>query len=149
LETVTETHSTLPSTEQIRIAIQDFYRGGGTTNLIVNVCRREMATIEEASRLAEQLASRAAAGRTYVTDDVVTECLEAIRAADAWRDDARARITTGIGSPEWHKQATERAKRNFDLFFPGQALPLRRDDADAAYAGLVRKIGWNRPKRSK
>jgi hypothetical protein len=120
-ESMPETpHNTLPSADQIRLAISSYFRGGGTTNLIVNVCRREAATTTEAQQVASRLAKRFADGKTFVSDEVVVEHLEIVRAVAATAQDTEDREakspTPPIGSAAWHAHALRVYQRSMDRF---------------------------------
>lgn len=110
-------HNTLPSAEQIRVAISSWFRGGPSTNLIVNVLRREAATLDESADVAERLSRSMADGFLHVlTDQIVASSLEASRAVGQVRqaregDEAKS-PNPPIGSDEWHRRAAERAARN-------------------------------------
>jgi hypothetical protein len=108
--------NTLPSAEQIRLAIYRWWPGGGRCNLIVNVLRREGATASEAVLVAGKLAERTAQGKSFLSDEVVSEHLEMVRAvaaasSDKEEQDAKS-PTPSIGSAEWHRRAAEKAVKN-------------------------------------
>jgi hypothetical protein len=81
----------LPTAEQIKLAIHPWWSGGGTASLIVNVCRREMASIEDAQDVALRLAQRIEKGNSYISDEVVAETLEMTRAVGAVRQHREVR----------------------------------------------------------
>lgn len=145
-------HSGLPSAEQIRLAIDTWFRGGGTTNLIVNVCRREQASLAEAAMLAERLGRRIASGKDFVNDDVVSAQLEAVRAVVLSQEEATASEAKSpnpsIGSVEWHRRATERALRNWQAVFPGEPLP-DRDEAERRYREHAYGQKWEKPAKQR
>jgi hypothetical protein len=75
--------NTLPTRSEYSLAIKALWKGGGTTQLIIDVCREDMATLEEAAALGERLARRASTGSGYVNRDICREQLEAVRASAA------------------------------------------------------------------
>jgi hypothetical protein len=72
----------LPTAEQIKLAIDGFWRGGGTTTLIVNVCRRMECSLEEAGKVAQRLAEAASNGLRHITDATVEQNVEMVRASE-------------------------------------------------------------------
>lgn len=74
----------LPSREQIERAIAEWWSGGGTSRILVDVLRREGATVNEAKQLASRMAARAEA-TSYISGEVIGEQLEMLRAAAAWK----------------------------------------------------------------
>lgn len=72
--------NTLPTREQLQRAISPWWSGGGTTNLIVDVCREWQATMSEAQDVAERLAAKLSNGLRFVSREVAEDCLEEVRA---------------------------------------------------------------------
>jgi hypothetical protein len=139
-------HNTLPSAEQIRLAINTWFRGGGTTNLVINVCRREQATLAEAAALAERLGHRIANGKDFINDDVVSQQLEAVRAVVLSKEEATASEAKSpsppIGSVEWHRRAAERALRSWRTLMGDVPMPSDPDEAERQYKARVYGQKW-------
>lgn len=72
--------NTLPSREDLKRAIEPWWSGGGTTTLIVDICRERQATMVEAQNVAERLAAKLSNGLHFVSREVATDCLEEVRA---------------------------------------------------------------------
>jgi hypothetical protein len=129
--------SSLPNAEQIRIAIGTWFRGGGTTNLIVNVCRREMATLAESAALAERLGHRIANGKDFINDEVVSQQLEAVRAVvlslEEKSENQAKSPNPPVGSDEWHRRASERAVRSWHALMGEVPFPSDPEEAERAY----------------
>lgn len=136
--------NTLPSAEQLRLAVGQWWKGGGITNLIVNVLRREAATVTEATAVAESLGRKASSDHPYISDDVVTEHLERVRAVahsqEKSLEEQAKSPSPPVGSAEWHRRATERALRNWGELVGGE-MPRDPEEASAAYRKAV-YAGW-------
>lgn len=72
--------NTLPSAEQVRLAIRAWWPEGGLSNLIVNVLRRVGANLDEAQAVAQRLAE-SADRRSFFDDRNVEEAFEMVRAS--------------------------------------------------------------------
>lgn len=110
-------HNTLPTEQQIRLAIASWFRGGPSTSLLVSVLRREMATLDESTDVAKRLSSSMADGFLHVlTDGVIASSLELSRAvghvSQTREEDEAKSPNPPIGSIEWHRRAAEKAQRN-------------------------------------
>lgn len=138
----------LPTRADYANAILGYWKGGGTTQLIIDVCREQMATAAEAEALGSRLADRVETGLKFVTRDTVSETLEYVRASGiSTRRKSRDNDPGLVGSPAWIEAATQQAKANWSALFPDEPFPSSPSIADERYHRLIRETyRWERPR---